>query len=107
MTLQISERGRKMPASPIRKLMPLAEEAKRRGVRVFHLNIGQPDLETPEAMRARLAAGPERPRLHALRGGRRSTSSTLREYYRGWAIALDDERDRSPPPAAARRSCSP
>ena len=55
MALQISERGRKMPASPIRKLMPLADEAKRRGVKVYHLNIGQPDLETPPAMRAKLA----------------------------------------------------
>mgnify|MGYP003467611415 CR=1 FL=1 len=47
MTPHISARGRAMPASPIRKLMPVAEEAKRRGVKVFHLNIGQPDLETP------------------------------------------------------------
>ena len=50
----ISERGRRMPASPIRKLMPLAEAAKQRGVRVLHLNIGQPDLETPACMRERL-----------------------------------------------------
>ena len=54
MTPHISARGRAMPASPIRKLMPVAEEAKRRGVKVFHLNIGQPDLETPAVMRARL-----------------------------------------------------
>ena len=37
-----------MPASPIRKLVPYAEEAKKRGVKVYHLNIGQPDIETPE-----------------------------------------------------------
>ena len=37
-----------MPASPIRKLVPLADEAKARGVKVYHLNIGQPDVETPE-----------------------------------------------------------
>ena len=48
-----------MPASPIRKLMPLADEARRRGVRVIHLNIGQPDLPTPEAMRRRLADVPD------------------------------------------------
>jgi aspartate aminotransferase len=53
-----SARGRAMPASPIRRLMPLAEEAKRRGVRVLHLNIGQPDLETPLALRAKLAEAP-------------------------------------------------
>lgn len=45
---QISHRGLEMPSSPIRKLAPLAEAAKREGVKVFHLNIGQPDLPTPE-----------------------------------------------------------
>jgi len=44
----ISIRGIEMPASPIRKLAPLADAAKQRGVRVFHLNIGQPDLPTPQ-----------------------------------------------------------
>jgi aspartate aminotransferase len=43
----ISEKGIKMPASPIRKLVPFAEEAKRKGVKVYHLNIGQPDIPTP------------------------------------------------------------
>jgi aspartate aminotransferase len=43
----ISEKGKQMPASPIRKLVPYAEEAKRRGVKVYHLNIGNPDLPTP------------------------------------------------------------
>ena len=45
---QISERGVLMPASPIRKLVPLANKAKAKGVKVYHLNIGQPDLPTPE-----------------------------------------------------------
>ncbi len=45
---KISERGIKMPASPIRKLVPLANAAKARGVKVYHLNIGQPDLPTPQ-----------------------------------------------------------
>lgn len=49
----ISIRGTQMPSSPIRKLTPLADDAKRRGVRVYHLNIGQPDLPTPpEALAA-------------------------------------------------------
>jgi len=43
-----SERGNLMPDSPIRKLVPLADKAKERGIKVFHLNIGQPDLPTPE-----------------------------------------------------------
>lgn len=45
---QISERGLQMPASPIRKLSPLSDAAKARGVKVYHLNIGQPDLPTPQ-----------------------------------------------------------
>ena len=43
----ISQRGQDMPASPIRKLVPYAEAAKRKGIKVYHLNIGQPDIETP------------------------------------------------------------
>ena len=45
---RISDRGIAMPASPIRKLVPLANKAKARGVKVYHLNIGQPDLATPQ-----------------------------------------------------------
>jgi len=45
---KISTKGQKMPESPIRKLVPYAEDAKKRGVHVFHLNIGQPDIKTPE-----------------------------------------------------------
>jgi len=52
--LELSRRAQTMPASPIRSLAPLAEAAKARGVRVYHLNIGQPDIETPACMRARL-----------------------------------------------------
>lgn len=49
----ISTKGRMMPESPIRKLVPYAETAKSKGVKVYHLNIGQPDIETPEvALRA-------------------------------------------------------
>jgi aspartate aminotransferase len=46
----ISHRGIEMPSSPIRKLVPFAEAAKKRGTKVFHLNIGQPDIETPKAI---------------------------------------------------------
>ena len=46
---QISVRGQEMPESPIRKLAPLADDAKKRGVHVYHLNIGQPDLPTPQS----------------------------------------------------------
>ena len=44
----ISKKGMSMPQSPIRKLVPYAEDAKKRGVKVYHLNIGQPDIKTPQ-----------------------------------------------------------
>jgi len=44
----ISHKGKSMPQSPIRKLVPFAEDAKKRGINVFHLNIGQPDIKTPQ-----------------------------------------------------------
>jgi aspartate aminotransferase len=44
----ISDKGKSMPASPIRKLVPFSEEAKRKGRKVYHLNIGQPDIPTPD-----------------------------------------------------------
>ena len=47
---EISSKGRHMPASPIRKLTPFADQAKSQGKKVYHLNIGQPDIETPEGM---------------------------------------------------------
>ncbi|RYD58764.1 MAG: pyridoxal phosphate-dependent aminotransferase [Sphingobacteriales bacterium] len=46
----ISHRGSLMPPSPIRKLVPYAETAKKKGVKVYHLNIGQPDIETPQSI---------------------------------------------------------
>ncbi len=45
---KISKKGISMPESPIRKLVPYAEDAKKRGVKVYHLNIGQPDIKTPQ-----------------------------------------------------------
>jgi aspartate aminotransferase len=47
---RISEKGQRMPASPIRKLTPYADKAKQDGKKVYHLNIGQPDIATPDGM---------------------------------------------------------
>lgn len=47
---QISQKGVNMPASPIRKLTPFADQAKKEGKKIYHLNIGQPDIETPKVM---------------------------------------------------------
>ena len=89
MTLQVSERGRAMPASPIRRLMPLADAARARGVRVLHLNIGQPDLETPAPMRRRLEAAPS-VFAYSPSGGTAECVATLREYYARLGHALGD-----------------
>ncbi len=48
--MQLSKRALEIQASPIRKLMPYANDAKKRGIKVYHLNIGQPDIETPPEM---------------------------------------------------------
>jgi aspartate aminotransferase len=85
---QLSERARRMPASPIRKLMPLADEARRRGVHVYHLNIGQPDLETPAPMRARLAEA-KRVIAYTPSGGTPEYLATLQAYYKRMGIELD------------------
>src|SRR5260221_12572046 len=87
MSLALSARGRRMPAPPIRKLMPVAEAAKRRGVRVYHLNIGQPDLETPEPMRRRLAAAPN-VFAYSPSAGTAECLATFVEYYRRLGIPL-------------------
>lgn len=47
---KVSSKGNAMPSSPIRKLVPYAEAAKKQGRKIYHLNIGQPDIETPEVM---------------------------------------------------------
>ena len=46
--LTLSKKAQAMPASPIRKLVPFADAAKKRGIKVYHLNIGQPDIESPK-----------------------------------------------------------
>lgn len=89
MAPSIAARARMLPASPIRKLMPLADAARRRGVRVIHLNIGQPDLPTPEPMRRRLAEAPE-VIAYTPSGGTPEYVGTLQRYYAGLGIALDE-----------------
>jgi aspartate aminotransferase len=84
---QISERARRVPASPIRKLMPLAEQAKQRGIHVYHLNIGQPDIETPEVMRRRVDRM-QKTLAYTPSGGTSEFLETLVGYYARLGIAL-------------------
>jgi aspartate aminotransferase len=87
MAPSVSERARQVPASPIRKLSPLADAAKRRGVKVYHLNIGQPDLETPAAMRAKLALAPS-VLAYTPSAGTAECLDALAQYYGRLGIAL-------------------
>jgi aspartate aminotransferase len=80
-TPAISRRGLEMPASPIRRLAPLAEAAKARGTRVLHLNIGQPDIETPPAMLERLRLLDERVLEYSPSTGTPAFLNTVRHYY--------------------------
>lgn len=64
---QISEKGMAMPSSPIRKLVPFADKAKERGIKVYHLNIGQPDIQTPDvALQALKTCNEKSDRIHSL-----------------------------------------
>jgi aspartate aminotransferase len=79
--LELSRRAQAMPASPIRRLAPLAEAAKARGVRVYHLNIGQPDIETPACMRARLRELDEKVLEYSPSPGTPAFLKSLQHYY--------------------------
>jgi aspartate aminotransferase len=79
--LGLSRRAEKMPASPIRRLAPLAEAAKARGVRVYHLNIGQPDIETPACMRSRLKEIEDKVLEYSPSAGTPEFVRSLQHYY--------------------------
>jgi len=86
---EISERGRLMPESPIRKLVPYAEEAKRKGRKVYHLNIGQPDIKTPEVAINAVKKLDEKVIEYSHSAGNESYRRKLSGYYRGLDIPVD------------------
>jgi len=77
----VSRRAQAMPASPIRKLAPLAELAKSRGTKVYHLNIGQPDIETPACMLDRLKLIEDKVLEYSPSTGTPAFLDSLRQYY--------------------------
>ena len=83
---QISVRGLEMPESPIRKLAPLAVAAKQRGVKVYHLNIGQPDLPTPEAAIEAIRNIDRKILEYSPSQGNLSYREKLVDYYRKYNI---------------------
>ena len=85
----ISERATQMPASPIRKLAPLASAAKERGVHVYHLNIGQPDLPTPDKGLEVLRHIDRKVLEYSPSQGFKSYREKLTHYYEKYNIHLD------------------
>ncbi len=86
---KLSERGSEMPASPIRKLVPYAEAAKNRGVKVYHLNIGQPDIKTPEFAMEVLRKTSIKTAEYTHSAGNESYRKGLAEYYKNIGIDVD------------------
>ncbi|MBW8362630.1 MAG: pyridoxal phosphate-dependent aminotransferase [Kaistella sp.] len=78
---KISHRAANMPASPVRKLVPYAIQAKQRGVKVYHLNIGQPDIETPETAMDALKNIDLKVLEYALSEGNIEYRTALKNYY--------------------------
>ncbi|MGM0666500.1 MAG: pyridoxal phosphate-dependent aminotransferase [Bacteroidota bacterium] len=86
---QISEKARSMPASPIRKLVPYSEEAKRKGRKVYHLNIGQPDIHTPQVALDALKNMTDKVIVYSHSAGNESYRLKLAGYYQNLGINVD------------------
>ena len=88
--LALSARANRIPASPIRRLVPLADAAKARGTKVYHLNIGQPDIETPAPMLARLKQIDAKVLEYSPSPGTPEFLRSLQRYYeRRVGVSLD------------------
>jgi len=85
----ISIRGNEMPASPIRKLVPYSEEAKSRGIKVYHLNIGQPDIKTPEVALTAVKNADLKVIEYSHSAGIESYRRKLAKYYQNIDIDID------------------
>lgn len=89
MTPTISQRGQQMPASPIRKLVPYAEAAKKKGVKVYHLNIGQPDIETPKPVLDAVRHSDFKILEYSHSAGNESYRRKLVTYYQRFGVEVD------------------
>ena len=78
---KISKRAENMPASPVRKLVPYAIQAKKKGIKVYHLNIGQPDIETPDVVLNTIKNQSLRVLEYALSEGNIEYRTALKNYY--------------------------
>jgi aspartate aminotransferase len=85
----ISSKAIQMPASPIRKLVPFAEAAKKKGVKIYHLNIGQPDIETPSSFLNAVKNADIKVLEYSHSAGNESYRKKLCGYYNSYQIQLD------------------
>ncbi|RYE23534.1 MAG: pyridoxal phosphate-dependent aminotransferase [Sphingobacteriales bacterium] len=85
----ISHRGAQMPPSPIRKLVPYAEAAKKKGIQVYHLNIGQPDIETPPSILDAVKHADIKVLEYSHSAGNESYRKKLVEYYKRNNVEVD------------------
>lgn len=90
--LQISQRGQMMPPSPIRKLVPYAETAKKKGLKVYHLNIGQPDIETPKMVLDAVRHSDFKVLEYSHSAGNESYRKKLVKYYASVGINVDQNQ---------------
>ena len=90
--LEISQRGQAMPASPIRKLVPYAEAAKKRGTKVYHLNIGQPDIETPKMVLDAVRNSHFKVLEYSHSAGNESYRKKLVNYYKSVGININSNQ---------------
>lgn len=85
----ISNKAKAMPASPIRKLVPYAETAKKNGTKIYHLNIGQPDIETPEVFLNAIKNTPLKIVEYSHSAGNESYRKKLCGYYESYNIKIN------------------
>jgi len=84
----VSQRGQNCPPSPIRKLVPFSDEAKKRGIKVYHLNIGQPDIETPPNVMEKIRNTELKVVEYSHSAGNLSYRKKLVEYYNRVGVSV-------------------
>ena len=88
----LSQRGRSLPASPIRRLVPYADQAKKSGAEIYHLNIGQPDIPTPRAMIDAYRTFDQDVLAYGPSAGIPEYRQAVVDYWKHWNVELDAEQ---------------
>lgn len=89
---EISQRAQNLLFSPIRKLIPYADKAKQKGIKVYHLNIGQPDIKSPKIFLEKLKSYKEKTIAYDQSGGNQNFKKSLCHYYQSAGIKIDPQQ---------------